>query len=110
VDPQTFETLAHDTLDRLNEMLSEALGEQADVDLQSDGVLVVEFEDGWKFVINSHRVARQMWVAAFASAWHFDPPGWRTARGEELIPTLEGILEKKLGRPVKLPPLGVGVA
>jgi CyaY protein len=102
VDPQAFEKLAQDTLDHLYETVSDALGEAADVHLQSDGVLIIEFEDGQKFVVNSHRVAQQIWLAGYSSAWHFDPPDWRTAKGERLIPTLESLLSRKMARPTPL--------
>jgi CyaY protein len=105
MEQHEFEDLAESTLDRLSDAISEALGEEADVHLQSDGVLVIEFEDGQKFVVNSHRVARQIWFAAFASAWHFDPPTWTTGKGEQLIATLDAVLTRKMGRPVKLPAL-----
>jgi CyaY protein len=105
VEQHAFEELAQATLDRLSDVISDALGEEADVHLQSDGVLVIEFEDGQKFVVNSHRVAHQIWFAAYASAWHFDPPGWTTGKGEQLIPVLDTVLTRKMGRPVRLPAL-----
>ncbi len=106
VDPQAFEKIAQHTLDHLYEAISDALGEEADVHLQSDGVLIIEFEDGQKFVVNSHRVAQQMWLAAYSSAWHFDPPEWKTSKGEQLLPTLETVLTRKMARPIVLPAPG----
>lgn len=67
-------------------------------------VLTVDFEDDTRYVINSHVAARQIWLAAERSAWHFDahPDGrWLDRRsGGELWATLGELLGKKLGRPV----------
>jgi CyaY protein len=70
-------------------------------------ILTVEFEDGARYVINSHRAARQLWMAAERNAWHFDlmaPGGSWVAKksGDELWSTLTSVLEKKLGRKVDL--------
>jgi CyaY protein len=76
-------------------------------ELQGD-VLSVEFEDGTKFVINSHRAARQIWMAAERSAWHFDLTDgarWVARKsGDELWSTLARILSKKLSQTVLLSP------
>ena len=37
------------------------------------GELRLDLRDGTKIVINSHRAARQIWMAADRTAWHFDP-------------------------------------
>ncbi len=81
--------------------------DELEAELASD-ILSLEFADGTKYVINSHRAARQIWMAAERSAWHFD---WLPAEqrwvaqktGDELWTTLAELLEKKLKRPVSLP-------
>lgn len=98
----TFDRLAEATLARLVEALG-AL-EELDVDL-SQGVLTVKFEDGRRYVINSHRAARQIWMAADASAWHFDWDGarWLSTRSKEELWALVGErLSARLGRPIQL--------
>ena len=70
-------------------------------------ILSLEFEDGVKYVVNSHRAARQIWMAAEHSAWHFDwdqPHNhWIAAKtGDELWQTLSAVLSRKLGRAVSL--------
>jgi CyaY protein len=80
--------------------------EDIEAELESD-ILTVEFEDGEKYVINSHRAARQIWMAAERNAWHFDwsseKSSWiATKSGDELWSTLERVLTNKLGRPVSL--------
>ena len=87
-----------DALDRI--------GEEVEAELAS-GVLTLEFGDATRYVLNSQRAARQIWLAAERSAWHFD---WNEARrawvstrtGEELRETLGRLVAKKLGRPVDL--------
>lgn len=69
-------------------------------------VLTVEFNDQTRYVINSHLAARQIWLAAERSAWHFDaaPDGrWLDRKsGAELWAKVAELLSKKLGRPVTL--------
>ena len=77
-----------------------------EAELSSD-ILTLELEGGARYVINSHRAARQIWMAAERSAWHFD---WDTERsawvakktGDELWATLSRVLSSKLGAPVSL--------
>ncbi|MFS8068948.1 MAG: frataxin domain-containing protein, partial [Byssovorax sp.] len=52
---QKFEQRADETLRALDRALSEVDG--TEVDLES-GILTIEFDDGTKYVINSHRAAR----------------------------------------------------
>jgi CyaY protein len=57
-------------------------------------------------VVNSHRAARQIWMAAERSAWHFDLAAdgrWiATKSGDELWAAVEGVVGRKLGRAVAL--------
>jgi CyaY protein len=70
-------------------------------------ILSLEFEDGAKYVVNSHRAARQIWMAAEHSAWHFDwepqKGRWIAAKtGDELWQTLSAVVGRKLGATVSL--------
>jgi CyaY protein len=69
-------------------------------------VLTIEFNDQSRYVINSHLAARQIWLAAERSAWHFDPDPegrWVDRKsGAELWGKLQELLGKKIGRPVAL--------
>jgi CyaY protein len=69
-------------------------------------VLRLDLRDGTKIVINSHRAAGQIWMAAVASAWHFDPRadgGWYAAKsGEELHATLAKLVRDRIGLEVAL--------
>lgn len=81
-----------------------------EAELASD-ILTIEFSDGTRYVVNSHRAARQIWMAAERSAWHFD---WQSDRnawiaqksGDELWTALSRALSNKLGRSLKLAPNG----
>jgi CyaY protein len=85
----------------------DALDEPIEAELESD-ILTVEFPDGARYVINSHRAARQIWMAADRSAWHFDwvePQGaWIAAKtGDELWATIARVIGGKLGHTIALP-------
>jgi CyaY protein len=84
----------------------DAIDDNVEAELESD-ILTLEFADDSRYVINSHRAARQIWMAAERSAWHFD---WNAARaawiaektGDELWQTLTKLLSDKVGRTVTL--------
>lgn len=89
--------------------LVEALDEHPDgmfAELGGD-VLTIEFDDKARYIVNSHLAARQIWLAAERSAWHFDYDGARGAwldkkSGAELWSQLESLIAKKLGRSIQL--------
>ena len=99
-----FERVADDTMRALEHALGDV--DSIEMDLQM-GVLTIEFGDGAKFIVNSHRAAKQIWMAADRTAWHFDPQNqgreWRANKdGSELWSTLEATLSRKLGVPITL--------
>jgi CyaY protein len=105
VDEAEFERLADAELHRLLEAII-ATGEDVDADLES-GVLTIAYPDGAKHVINSHRAARQIWMAAERRAWHFDYArdrgGWIAAQsGRELWSVVGEVLGRRLGSEVAL--------
>lgn len=78
-------------LDRLDPDAIEA-------ELESD-ILSIEFIDGRKYILNSHRAARQLWLAADLAAYHFSWNGdsWIADKnGDELWTTLQRLLEARL--------------
>ncbi len=101
MDEQTFDQIGRLELADLEEKLDPI--DPDDIDLDTiDGVLTLTLRDGTRVVINTHRAARQIWMAAVSSAWHFDPPsqpgaGWRTSSNEELRDVLIGIVRKRIG-------------
>ena len=104
-----YDALATPELQRLITSL-DALSDNSDdgleVELASD-ILTIEFSDGTRYVLNSHRAARQIWLSAERSAWHFDyepsSKTWVAAKsGDELWSTLNRLLSAKLGTAVSL--------
>ena len=105
MDDTAFDALAHDEMAYLEDKLGEL--DPDDVELTvSQGVLRLDLRDGTKIVVNSHRAARQIWMAAIATAWHFDPLDdgrWlATKTNEELRPTLARIIRERVGVAVQL--------
>ncbi len=95
-----FDHAAREELAALEDAFSDVDPDDVEVST-SDGVLRLDLRDGTRIVINSHRAARQIWMAAVASAWHFDPTsdgGWRASRtGDELRPTLAKLVRERIG-------------
>lgn len=101
-----YDALAFPELKKLVDALDGLDDPSVEAELASD-ILSIEFEDGTKYVVNSHRAARQIWMAAERSAWHFDwdeaAQRWVAKKtGDELWATVSGVLSRKLGRPVTL--------
>jgi CyaY protein len=102
VDDTTFDQLARDELRHLEDRLADVDPDDVEVST-SDGILRLDLRDGTKIVINSHRAARQIWMAAVASAWHFDPPddpvgAWRASKsGDELRTTVARLVKERVG-------------
>src|ERR1041384_2759497 len=100
-----FDDVADKTLRSMVNALS-AIEQGFEADLQS-GILTIEFTDGVKYIVNSHRAARQIWMAAERTAWHFDclEPGERgiaAKSGDELWATVEAVVARKTGAAFKL--------
>lgn len=103
---QEYDAQALPELSLLMHALDALEDDSLEAELSAD-ILAVEFTDSTKYVINSHRAARQIWMAAERSAWHFDweprERRWVAKKtGDELWSTLERLLAAKLGRPVQL--------
>lgn len=101
-----YDSLAQPELQRLIDSLDALTNEELEAELASD-ILTIEFSDGSRYVLNSHRAARQIWLSAERAAWHFDfvpaKQAWVAAKtGDELWSTLTRLLSDKLGEPVSL--------
>ena len=105
MDEATFDRVARDELRAIEDAFAEVDPDEVEVST-SDGVLRLDLKDGTKIVINSHRAARQIWMAAVASAWHFDPASdnqWKAPKsGDELRPTLIRLLKERIGLEIRL--------
>ncbi len=106
-DDDAFEKRAHAILANLLAQL-----DALELDLEAEfamGILTIEFPDGVKYIINSHRAAKQIWMAADRAAWHFDEKGkqWiATKSGEELHLVIGTTVGNKLRRAVPLTAAG----
>ncbi len=101
---QEFERVADEALHTLDGALTDLDGLEVSLEM---GIITLEFADGTKYVVNSHRAARQIWMAAERNAWHFDyhpsSQRWIAAKnGDELWSTLAAVTSRKLGRVVEL--------
>ena len=101
-----YDSLAEPELQRLIERLDTIANDDVEAELASD-ILTIEFSDGTRYVLNSHRAARQIWLSAERSAWHFDflpsKQAWvATKTGDELWATLTHLVSQKLGETVVL--------
>lgn len=71
-----------------------------EAELEND-IITLELPEGPDYVINSHRAARQIWMAAERQAWHFDydpeQDAWLSDKGgAELWATLSAVLRNRL--------------
>jgi CyaY protein len=96
-----YEAVAIPELKALLGALDALDGDGFEPELAAD-ILTLEFSDGTRYVVNSHRAARQIWMAAERQAWHFDfvpeTKRWIAQKsGDELWDTVSRVIEKKLG-------------
>ena len=105
MDDAAFDHAARAELSRIEDAFRDVDPDDVEVST-SDGVLRLDLRDGTKIVINSHRAARQIWMAAIASAWHFDPGDdgkWHASRtGDELRATVRRLIKERVSVEVPL--------
>ncbi|MEZ4362359.1 MAG: iron donor protein CyaY [Kofleriaceae bacterium] len=105
VDDATFDEVSRAELRHLEDALADVDPDDVEVSV-SDGILRLDLRGGTRVVINTHRAARQIWMAAVSTAWHFDREEdgtWRARRsGEALRETLAALLRERAGVQVSL--------
>lgn len=74
---------------------------------QSGDVLTLTFRDRSRCVINTQRATRQLWMAAGASAWHFNyepaTARWLDDKGRgEFFATLAEIVSARSGQALRV--------
>jgi CyaY protein len=97
-----YETKASAELDVLIRALDALEDENIDCELEND-IITIEIGDDKTYVVNSHRAARQIWMAAERNAWHFDwqedQNAWIALKtGEELWETVRKMLAQSTDR------------
>jgi CyaY protein len=106
LDEHTYQLLASAELQRLVDALDALAAEREEFEVElSNDILTLEFKDGGRFVINSHRAARQIWMAAGTTAWHFDcrAGAWISSKSsEQLWQVVAAQLSRKLSREISL--------
>jgi CyaY protein len=106
IEEAEYEARALPELRALVEAFDSLDADTLEAELAND-ILTLEFTDGARYVVNSHRAARQIWMAADRNAWHFD---WNADKGawiahktgDELWTTLSRVVGEKLKKPVRL--------
>ncbi|MGM0554206.1 MAG: iron donor protein CyaY [Pseudomonadota bacterium] len=103
----SFALFAEQTLDDIQNRLSDQDGlDDVDIDM-IDGVMTLEFEDGSQLILNRQEAAKQIWLSSPEGPAHFgyseDDSAWIDDRnGEDLHQVLARILTGKLGVRVEL--------
>jgi CyaY protein len=100
VSDSGYVALAQAELAALVAVLDELAADDLDCELEND-ILTLELGDDTTYVINSHRAARQIWMAAERTAWHFDWDAdqgtWIAHKtGDELWATVRRVLAPHL--------------
>ena len=106
MDERQFEALAGEALRAIERALDQS-GVDADFELKEGGVLELEFGNGSKIIVNRHRAAREIWVAARSGGFHYrwDGAAWRDTRdGAELFAALSKLVSAQSGTGVILAP------
>ena len=108
MDEATFLVAAEKILQRLEdaiEIAADEAGVDIDIEVQPGGVLQLSFENDSKIVINRHAAAGEIWVAARAGGFHFQPAGerWISLRdGQELWAALSALISQQAASPITL--------
>lgn len=81
-----YEILAAEELQVIEDAIDELDPDIVDMD-SSAGVITLSLSNGVKVVINNHRAAQQIWMAAVDTAWHFAPSdtGWADSKTGEIF-------------------------
>lgn len=104
MNEQEFAAISEKTLLAI-EFALENSGADVDFEWQGDGVLQISFADRSQVIVNRHRAAQEIWVAAKAGGFHFrfDGSRWVDSRdGVELFSKLSELLSDQAGESIAL--------
>src|ERR1700744_2843863 len=76
MDESTYQRLADAALKAIVDAFEDVAADKVDIDSVGD-VVTLTLPGGRRCVVNTQRSARQIWLAANATAWHFS---WDAAR------------------------------
>lgn len=104
ISESDYVALAQTELGRLISALDRLQSDDIDCELEND-IITIELGEDTTYVINSHRAARQIWMAAEHTAWHFDwdptSRAWLAKKtGDELWAAIRRVLSARLGEQV----------
>jgi len=108
MDESAYQKLVAETFRRIEDALEVVDPDQIDVTSTGD-VVTLAFANGVRCILNTQRPVRQLWMAARASAWHFDWDPAQNAwvddrgRGIELMAQLRQVVKELSGLDVELP-------
>jgi CyaY protein len=102
MDEKTFLRLADEAFRIIGDAFEDVDAEVVDCEVAGD-VVTLTLSGGKKFVVNTQRPTRQIWLAAAANAWHFSWDGaakqWvdDKGRGDELFATIARVVKEGAG-------------
>jgi len=104
LDEQAFRKLADDELKSLANKLDSITELTSDI---AADALLIEFDDGDKFILSQQPPTRQLWFAAAFQAGHYDfdeaAHTWKDDKtGEQLRARIARDIGEKLGKPISL--------
>jgi CyaY protein len=106
MDESTYQRLADQAFRKIGDAFEDVDAELVDCESAGD-VVTLTLRGGRKCIVNTQRPARQIWLAANATAWHFS---WDAAtsrwmddkgRGDELYATIARIVRESTGADVR---------
>lgn len=104
MDEREFDILADAAMAKLEQAL-ESCGAEIDFEAKPGGVLEIDCAEGGRIIVNKHRAAREIWLAARSGGFHFKPENGRwlgTRDGGDLLTTLAHCLSEQSGRQISL--------
>jgi CyaY protein len=102
IDERRYEAEVATLFRSLDDALAEADPDVVEVTRTGD-MITMTFASGIRCVLNTQRAVRQLWLAARATAWHFDwdaaTGAWHDDKGRgELRATLREIIREHAGQ------------
>lgn len=104
MDEREFDALAASQMAAIERSL-EAIEAPLDFELKPGGVIEIDLDDESRIIVNAHRAAREIWIAARSGGYHFKFQDGRwvdTRSGEDLMRSLSRCVSEQAGIEVEL--------